>query len=293
MSVLTNAMTRILSFLLCFCFFSIINSHACTLWGCIGETVKNGGLLISKNRDRKEVSITRIKLYTPENSFKYLAMYGDGNPGGVKGGINECGLVVFTASASCLKKENRVSDGKNKIRHILSSCKSVDEVLKDAERLFSGKTQFMLIGDNKELAYIEVTPENKIYIKRISNGTLAHTNHYLHEEFTHFNQNKGESSNTRLKRIEQLLASHRKFTLKRFISMSEDRHDGPDNSIWRLGSNPDKVRTLANMSIYVPIKGIPQVYIKMKNKEEPEKTVIYMLNKQFWEQKEGFLEIDN
>jgi len=274
--------------LICMIHYSLLSS--CTLWGCVGSSVMDGGLLIAKNRDWNEASTTILKIISPKKGFKYLAMYAEGEDGGVKGGINETGLVVFTASASSVKKEDRYSDGKGKIRVILSECRSVEDVLKNPDKYLSGRTQFLMIGDNKELAWIEISPDNKVHIERKSNGTLYHTNHYLCKEFLNFNEQQGESSLKRCNRVSKLLDSKSPMMLDDMIKISNDKHDGPNNSIWRDGSSSGKTRTLMNMSVSIPQKGFPRVYAKLANSSSPEKTGVLILDNDFWNQ-DGIIEI--
>ena len=263
---------------------------SCTLWGCIGSSVVDGGLLIAKNRDWNENSKTTLRIISPIKGFKYLAMYGEGKEGGVKGGINEKGLVVFTATASSVKKENRQSEGKGKVRMILSECRSVDDVIKNQEKYLSGRTHFLIIGDNNELACIEISPDNKVHIERKNNGTLYHTNHYLYSDFLSFNEMQSESSLKRCNRVCNLLVSKTAMSLEDMIKISDDKHDGMDNSIWRDGGLNSKTRTLMNMTVYIPLNGFPRVYIKSANKWEQEKAGELILNNDFWNQ-DGTIEI--
>jgi isopenicillin-N N-acyltransferase like protein len=282
-------MKRFLTFCLIF-FFCEVSLFPCTFWGCIGTNVSNGGLLIAKNRDSDEDSRTIVKVIFPEGGFKYLAMYADGEDGGVKGGINEKGLVVYTATASSVKTEDRFSEGKSKCRMILSECITVDDVIKNQDKYLLGRTQFLIIGDNKELACIEISPDNKINIVRISNGSLYHTNHYLANDFLTYNEKIGKSSLTRCNRISELLDSQSPKSLEDMIAISEDKNDGGDNSIWRDGSPGSSTRTLMNMSIYVPADGAPRVSVKLKNKGEQEIRGELTLDKIFWQQ-EGIIQI--
>lgn len=272
------------------CIFNYSLLFSGTLWGCIGSGVENGGLLIAKNRDWNESSKTILKVISPDEGFKYLAMYAEGENGGVKGGINQAGLVVFSESAGSVKKEDRNSEGKGKIRVILSECRNVEDVLKNPDKYLVGRTQFLILGDNKELAWIEISPDNQVHIERKNNGTLYHTNHYLCQDFLSFNEKQGESSLIRCNRVCKLLGMKSPMTLEDMIQISNDRNDGPDNSIWRIGSNNGKTRTLMNMSIYIPLNESPIIYVKTANVSSPERTGVLILDTAFWNQ-EGIIEI--
>lgn len=278
----------LLSLLICFTYFNSL--LACTIWGCIGTDVKNGGLLISKNRDWKESSVNTLRIFFPENGFKFLAIYALGEKGGVKGGINEKGLVVFSAKASSVLEEHRLTLEKEKIRLMLTECKSVQDVLNNQERYLMGRSQFLLIGDNKELIAVEISPNNKVHIEHSNNGYLYHTNHYLCTDFLSFNEKKGNSSIARYNRIANLLDTKTSFSLEDFITISNDKNDGPTNSIWRDGNKPGGTRTLMNLSIYIPLTGYPKVYYKIANTSEPIKSSELILDSDFWN-KEGIIEL--
>ena len=250
----------------------------------------DGGLLIAKNRDWNESSKTSLKVIFPKKGYKYLAMYAEGEDGGVKGGINEAGLVVFTATASCVRKEDRYSEEKGKIRLILTECRTVDDVIKNQNKYLLGRTQFIIIGDNKELARVEISPDNRANIERKLNGTLYHTNHYLCREFLSFNEKSGESSLKRCNRVSKLLDSKSPMSLEDMIKISNDKNDGSDNSIWREGSSVGKPRTLMNMSVFVPLNGFARVYIKMANSRSSQKTGFLILDNDIWN-KEGIIEL--
>lgn len=240
--------------------------YACTLFAVNGdEWVKGGGTLINKNRDWKpEPQYTQLVF--PSGKYAYMGIY-SAPTHGIRGGINEKGLVVFTASASSIPTKQRRAMPYTKggtIIPMLTECSSVAEALDKVELLMG--PQFIMLGDKNEIAYIEVAPGGVHSVKRIKNGELHHTNHYLEPELLWANYSQpSESSLTRYERIGELLNTGKKqFTLDDFISFSNDQHDGDDNSIWRIGSKPTATQTLAVMSIYLPKAGSPTVYMKIR-----------------------------
>lgn len=51
-----------------------------------------------------------LKLVEPDNDFKYYGIFAvDGDAPGLKGGINERGLVVIMASASSIPRQQRLN----------------------------------------------------------------------------------------------------------------------------------------------------------------------------------------
>ena len=88
------------------------------------------------------------------------------------------------------------------------------------------------------------------------------------------NKKIGVSSQKRYDRIGQLLIEGKSpYTFDEFLAFSSDQNDGPDNSIFRLGSTPAKTRTMAVWAVKIPKQGSPEVYVKMLNPNEDEKTV--------------------
>ncbi|HPZ09218.1 MAG TPA: carcinine hydrolase/isopenicillin-N N-acyltransferase family protein, partial [Candidatus Eremiobacteraeota bacterium] len=93
-----------------------------------------------------------------------------------------------------------------------------------------------------------------------------------------------ESSKIRYNRIKYLLENHANpLKIEDFIDMSQDTHDGPDNSIWRTGSTPKKTRTLGTWIVAIPKNDFPELYIKFANPEEDERIYRFTLDEAFWE----------
>ncbi len=247
--------------------------RACTLWGAAGELVAGGGTLVAKNRDwppdhRQELSIVR-----PKEGYAsvVLTAIGGAEPG-TKAGVNEKGLVIVAATASQVPAADRrrAEQKKSRITHLLARCASVEEVLRQIDVL--DRPVFYLLGDSKEIAVIEVAPDGGRSISRTDSGALHHTNHYVAIDPPGLARRPSVSSRTRFERIAELLKSaHRPYTAEDFIRFSEDRHAGPDNSIWRSGSDPSKRRTLAAWIVSVPTGGSPQLYIKLADPGEAER----------------------
>ncbi len=258
-------------------------SYACTCWAVAGEDVEGGGTLIAKNRDYLPQS-NELRLTIPETGYTYLGLYPIKDQGeqGIVAGINEHGLTVVYMTASCIPRSRRHS-GKNIIPQILSSYGSVDETVKD-EKIFS-KTHasFYIMADKTKIALVEIGPDGTFSIRNTDNGILFHTNHYTDEKLLRFNEKIDKSSQIRLNRIGELLKSHPSyFTIEDFIIFSEDRINGPNDSIWRTGDSHEKERTLASWIVWIPKTGSPEIYVKIANPGEPERFYNMKLDKPFW-----------
>jgi hypothetical protein len=101
-------------------------------------------------------------------------------------------------------------------------------------------------------------------------GVIAEGVEY--ESMQEFNKITAVSSQTRYNRIAGLLNSHasQPYDFDRFVSFSNDQNAGPDNSIFRTGSTPQKSRTMAVWAVAIAPAGSPVLYAKIMNpgKEE-------------------------
>ena len=243
-------------------------AHACTLFGATGSAVQWGGTLMVKNRDwRPEYQEMRL---VQGPVYRYYGIYGGNEEKmGLRGGVNEGGLAVFSAAASVLPRKERFTMGKpvNILSRLLGRCSSVEQALSTIKNW--GGPKFLLLGDAGELAYVEVGSEGRIHVRREKNTTLAHTNHYLSPEFQNLNKKKAVSSHTRYDRITTLLEGKTApFELADLMAFARDQHDGPDNSIWRTGSRQDGPQTLASFGVWLHPDAKPDVSIVIRYSPE-------------------------
>jgi len=245
---------------------------ACTLWGAAGQSVAGGGTLIAKNRDWAADHRQELVILRPAEGYRSLALKAvDGGEPGIKAGVNEKGLVIVSATASQVPgtERKKLRQRKELMAHFLTTCASVDEVLKKVDLL--RRPVFYLVGDCKDLALIEVAPDGRRSVRRQDSGTLHHTNHYCTLDSHDVKRNPGVSSTQRYTRMGELLQNPiQPFVVEDFIRFSEDQAAGPDNSIWRTGSGPTRRRTLATWIVSVPASGSPQLYFKTAHPGEPE-----------------------
>lgn len=262
-------------------------AHACTLFGATGSAVQWGGTLMVKNRDwRPEYQEMRL---VQGPVYRYYGLYGGNEEKmGLRGGVNEGGLAVFSAAASVLPQKERFTMGKptNVLSKLLGRCNTVQQAL-DTVKIWGGP-KFLLIGDATELAYVEVGSEGRIKVRREKNTTLAHTNHYLSPEFLDLNKKKAVSSHTRYGRITELLAQEtQSLTLDKVMELARDQHDGPDNSIWRTGSREDGPQTLATFGVWLHPNAKPDVslVIRYSPEDQGEEDVYQLDGEELWKVK--------
>lgn len=243
---------------------SALPAAACTLYSAAGaDYVEGGGTLLVKNRDwRPQHQEVRL---VDEGGWRFYGLFaGNGTRKALKGGVNEQGLAVVSASASSIPREERLGTVHRAcMRTILKRYTTVEEVLQHKE-LFAG-AKFIMLADRSRIAYVEITPDNQIRVSETAQGSLVHTNHYLDPFFQSYNKRQGTSSMVRLARIRALMdQTKRPYQMADFIRFSEDRHAGPDNSIWRSGSTREGTQTLAVLAVRIPPAGLPEVYIKYR-----------------------------
>jgi hypothetical protein len=283
-----DARLSLLTFTIAFC--AIILSagstaiEACTLWAATGERAAYGGSLIAKNRDWTPEA-DEVRLVDSDNGLRFLGLFpvrDRGKPSPVAG-INEKGLVVVTASASSVPREKRIKGGKGLLKKLLTDFSTVEAIL--AKKMLFSRTHsaMYLVADPHRIAWIEVAPQGRFAIWMIESGVLEHTNHYLDETLLGENAKVGRSSRSRLARINKLLSVKQgPLSLEDFITFSGDRNDGPDNSLWRTGSKPEGERTLASWIVSIPRESPPELFVRLANPGESEKTVRIELDGPFW-----------
>ncbi len=260
-----------------------IPSSACTLFAAVGSSVEDGGTIIVKNRDRPPRR-SALEVRTPPDGYRYLALVTADRPHKpAVAGINEKGLVVVGATASTLVDQKDKHGAKGLTQTLLEQCASVDAVLARPDLLQAAAPVFQMLADGRKIAVVEVAPQGRVAVKVTAQGVLGHTNHYLDPQFQEYNQKPNISSRIRYCRIDRLLSLQpHPFTLEEFLTFSQDRQDGPDNSIWRSGSTPTKARTLATWIVAQPVGGAPRLYVSIANPGEPRKILNLKINPSLW-----------
>lgn len=274
-------MTELLIFaaVLSICLFYARCAECCTLFAANGSAVSGGGTLICKTRDRAGRQYSGVELYPAVNGGSaYYAIVGNVEPDGLmpRGGINEKGLVVVSAALSNAHLRDHVKGRRGVIKALLTHCDSVESAI---ERLERGKYKgmFLMLADSSETAIAEIAADaSSMTIRRVKNGCLYHTNHYVeNKEFQRYEHPAPvhtSSTCTRYRRIGELVDGvKRPLELRDFITFADDRHDGPDKSIWRTGSNPESSKTLSVFAVHLSPTGAT-IYTKViADSSQPEK----------------------
>jgi isopenicillin-N N-acyltransferase like protein len=260
-------------------------ARACTLFAAAGGSVRGGGTLIAKNRDRCPLA-SGLKVFAPQDGYRFLGLVSLDSPNEpAVAGINEKGLVVVDASPSSLAP-NQEEDCRAipLTQALLTRCASVQEVLAQKKLLHASYPVFAMVADRRQVAFIEIAPGGQVAIQVSDRGALCHTNHYVSSQLLGANQMACHSSRVRWGRIQQLLGEQeRPFTLADFLAFSQDRVAGPDNSINRLGSTPNETRTLATFVVHLSDEA-PHIFVRMSNPGGADTIVNFRLDPGLWVQ---------
>lgn len=257
----------------------VSSALACTLFGAQGSRVLGGGTLVVKNRDfRPEYQEMRL---VQGSHYRFYGLYGGIEAKmGLKGGVNEAGLAVLSAAASCIPQKERKTMDRNTgaLGKLLGRYATVEEAL--ASGIDLGGPKFLLLADATELVWVEVGDADRVTVRRVKNDTLAHTNFYLSPEFQELNLKPGVSAWHRYARIQDLLESQKDpYGLDDLIRYSQDRTEGPDNSIWRIGSRETGPQTLATFGVWIHAGARPDVFVKIRySPEDSGKEDVYQMD---------------
>lgn len=264
--------------------FAAAPGESCTLWGATGSGTADGTTIIAKNRDWKPGQSHSLRQVRPAEGHSYLGLFAfGGDSPGLKAGINEKGLAVVTATASVIPKNKRGSDDGDPIssHEILTSFATVDEVVAVKDRFV--RSSYYMVADTEKVAVFEGAPDGKVAVRVVDNGYIAQTNHYVSSELQWFNGKASASSKARYERITNLLSSREgQLGMEDFVEFSEDRNAGPDNSIFRAGSDSRKSRTVATWIIAIPKGSMPKLYVNMKDPGKDFRAYSGELDAEFW-----------
>ncbi|MFZ5453506.1 MAG: carcinine hydrolase/isopenicillin-N N-acyltransferase family protein [Thermodesulfobacteriota bacterium] len=264
---------------------SVGSAPACTLFAAAGSRVEGGGAIIVKNRDRTPRR-SALKVLAPPNGYQHLALVAvDAPQDSPVAGVNVRGLAVVDALPNLPPQEEKPG-AVNLTRALLSHCASVDEVLARQDLFKASYPVFEMVADARKIALIAIAPQGRVAVQVRDQGVLCQTNHYLDLRLREANRKSGGSSAIRYRRISRLLSRQTcPFSLEDFLAFSQDRHDGPDNSIYRRGGTPAATLTLATWIVAHPAGGSPRVWVRIANPGEPPKTVNLKLAPSWWAKK--------
>jgi len=284
-----GALNAILAGLLSVVLIAAMHSPACadTLWAAAGSPVEGGGVLVAKNHDDRLLP-TELRLVAPRKGFTYLGLFSMGSPTlhGPLAGVNEKGLAVVTAVPETLPPGPGPNPSMERIADsLLTSYESVDRIIADQRILKQGPPAFYLIADNTRIALVETAPHGGISVISLTDGILAHTNHYTDERFLALNRQAAKGSEPRLERITRLLKSSTvPFTQDAFTALSHDRGAGRDDDILRVRQSPDthQVRTLATWVLFIPAAKPAELHVGIFGPDGGETEYDFKLDKPFW-----------
>lgn len=261
------------------------DAFACSLWAAIGDRSKDGGALIGMTWDAPQGLKGELRLVIPKKGSRYLGLFPrrSRNSNNVVTGINELGLVVSAASADSISFRKRLSGSGNLIKTILTSFATVDAFLTNKRLISQAQPALLIVADCAKIALVQIGTRGKYIVAVRENGLLYQTNHYTHQSLLKENELYIENSILRLNRLQYLLAVHPgPFSIEDFLAIADDKGNGPDNSIWRVGSLEKKEKTLARWVVYLSKNSPPELYFKILNPGVNELNYEIKLDRAFW-----------
>lgn len=244
-----------------------LSAEACTLWAGAGDSIVDGGTIISKNRDWLPDNQQQLRLVSNTKGYRFVSLYVTGNnSSGTKAGINEKGLAIVTASPPSYLEIPENYKGKTTTPMLLTRYDSVASALNALQAgEWSRGPEYLVLSDPKEVACVEFG-NNSTYdiVSRTNSGVTFHTNHYLAQELVSLNQGNLANSQKRYTKIQGFLQTKPQYDIADFRAYSDDP------TLWRIGRTPASVCTLASFMIRQFSDGQGTLYLKMAN---PGKTV--------------------
>ncbi len=265
---------------------------ASTIWSAAGTSTASGGTLVAKNGDWLLEPMPVLGLRKTKSGTKYYGLFAEYQGKlDLKAGINEHGLVVVSASAPYSGVQLREMPRTQHLNEkLLSRSNSVSKALKQ-RHLFVGP-RFLILADKKKIALVEIGPENEIAIEVRRDGVLFHTNHYTAPGLLRFNPPRPELGHTLRRRssverhesVAAYMTAKDKYTMEDFISISQSRDRGADDSIWREGTANSSTVTRMTWILHHSPDAVPELYVKLvfPDRSTSEKRIV--LNDAFWKQ---------
>lgn len=205
----------------------------CTTFGIAGEFMEDGDLLVAQNADYFS-SYDRYTILLQLNSSrgpKISCVTEAGTVG--TAGINSEGLI--RVGNGIYSKNQKIGVPYYFLRRRMLEQKSVSDVLKIVRTQNRSNSSGHLLADKTgEILYLETTVDDDRVLQP-KNGRIAHTNHFVHPDFTKYEQGLVTDSPKRLASIQNRLDSRANFNLndaKEFLRDHENypfsicRHEG-------------------------------------------------------------------
>jgi len=207
-----------------------LNDDECTLIGAANYSVRGGGTLVLKNRDRNTRFIQSLDFVRPAGGYFFIGIknlfFKKGDELSYTMGINEKGLSCVSSSPP-VNINYDFGEKKYKVYHpgrILAEIASVEEFVEKV--LKTGRLECAMnyiVADSKKMCVVELVSGNAYDYKIIINGVAAQTNHYYFDrmkKYQGFAVNK--SSRKRLERALELISGKPVFTPEDFMAISAD-----------------------------------------------------------------------
>ena len=117
---------------------------ACTLYAAQGTAVADGGTIAAKNRDwRPQEQSLHLAEPRQPGGYRYYGLYGGPfERHQLRGGVNEAGLVAYSAAVSSVtKKQKAAEENRRQGADAAASAASVQQSLDDAQSMLDDVQQ--------------------------------------------------------------------------------------------------------------------------------------------------------
>jgi predicted choloylglycine hydrolase len=263
-------------------FFTINESsyqiQSCTTIGFNPKRTKSGETIIAKNFDYiNEIAPYHLTCKSkPDDGYQTMGCTLASFPGMIDG-MNEHGLTVTHNSAYTIDKPKHFLPISIVLQEMLETCKTTDEAVKFLNNAKRAANSLITLGDsNGNIKGVEIS-SNHCSIREMKDNIMINTNHYHTEEMKKYEVPHNavftaeileslegirvhESSEQRLKRIENLIKNKDKIDKNDAISILQDHGEDNKPSMFTICSHSKFTSTLRSMILYPNKKEIEVLY---------------------------------
>ncbi len=273
------------TFLLCMMFFILAAAtlpvQACTSWLASGDSVAGGGTLVVKNRDWMPGDITTLKLMRSNRDLSYFVLFGNLEGSANHGGINEAGLVLLELSTPPNTPRGDVPPLAKSFDAdwILGHYRTVDEVILALTRSeWQTQPSFLIVADQKKVAYIEIGTSGRLAVKEMTNGAMVHANEYQEASMQDLNPKlePGADNFLALYERKRLLKAREQIGSKSVFTLADMKRFAQDPVVWY---EQKEMRTYASFIVQHRGNGQePLIWVRLTNPKEVVKEAQFTLS---------------
>ena len=242
--------------------------QSCTTIGFSPKRTKSGETIIAKNLDYiNEIAPYYLTCHIkPDDRYQTLGSTLASFPG-VTDGMNEHGLTVTHNSSYTIDKPKHFTPITIVLQEMLETCKNTDEAVKFLTHAKRAANSLLTLGDSDgNIKGVEIS-SNHCSVRDMKDNQMINTNHYHTAEMKKYEIPHNavftaevleslhgirvhESSEQRLKRIENLLKNKDKIEENDAIAILSDHGEDNKPSMFTVCSHSEFTSTLRSMIFY-------------------------------------------